>query len=101
MLFDSPNATAVVTMTEAMGREYFMQSVSRRFLMKALATGVALASNQLAFGSAARSMPAQKMTDTFVVHNDLPWALETRRSQFGFSPIESPEMLMQIWQPNV
>jgi DMSO/TMAO reductase YedYZ molybdopterin-dependent catalytic subunit/mono/diheme cytochrome c family protein len=74
-------------MTEAMGREYFMQSVSRRFLMKALATGVALASNQLAFGSATRSMPAQKMTDTFVVHNDLPWALETRRSQFGFGPI--------------
>ena len=58
MLFDSPNATAVVTMTEAMGREYFMQSVSRRFLMKALATGVALASNHLAFGSATRSMPA-------------------------------------------
>ena len=64
-----------------------MHSESRRFLLKALATGVALASNHLVFGSAARSMPAHKTTDTFVVHNDLPWALETRRSQFGFGPI--------------
>ena len=64
-----------------------MQSESRRFLLKALATGVALASNHLVFGSAARSMPAHKTIDTFVLHNDLPWALETRRSQFGFGPI--------------
>ena len=87
MIFDSPNATAVATMTETMGREVFMPSVSRRFVLKSLASGVALASNHLTFGSAARTMPAQKTTDTFVVHNDLPWALETRRSQFGFSPI--------------
>ena len=64
-----------------------MHSESRRFLLKALATGVALASNHLVFGSAARSMPAHKTIDTFVLQNDLPWALETRRSQFGFSPI--------------
>ena len=64
-----------------------MPSVSRRFVLKSLASGVALASNNLAFGSAARTMPTQKTIDTFVVHNDLPWALETRRSQFGFSPI--------------
>ena len=75
MIFDSPNATAVATMTKTMGRKVFMLSVSRRFVLKSLASGVALASNHLAFGSAGRTMPAQKTTGTFVVHNDLPWAL--------------------------
>ena len=87
MIVHSNNATAVATMTKTMGGEYFMPSVPRRFVLKSLASGVALASNHLAFGSAARNMPAQKMSDTFVMHNDLPWALETRRSQFDFGPI--------------
>ena len=32
-------------------------------------------------------MPLSKADSAFIVHNDLPWALETRRSQFGFGPI--------------
>ena len=32
-------------------------------------------------------MPVSKAEGSFIIHNDLPWALETRRSQFGFGPI--------------
>ena len=32
-------------------------------------------------------MPVSKAEGAFIIHNDLPWALETRRSQFGFGPI--------------
>ena len=33
------------------------------------------------------SMPVSKAEGAFIIHKDLPWALETRRSQFGFGPI--------------
>jgi DMSO/TMAO reductase YedYZ molybdopterin-dependent catalytic subunit/cytochrome c553 len=32
-------------------------------------------------------MPVSKAEGAFIIHKDLPWALETRRSQFGFGPI--------------
>ena len=32
-------------------------------------------------------MPVNKVEGAFIIHKDLPWALETRRSQFGFGPI--------------
>jgi len=52
-----------------------------------LAAGVAAASHSVSFSSAPRSVPLSKADSAFIVHNDLPWALETRRSQFGFGPI--------------
>ena len=33
------------------------------------------------------TLPAGKKASDFLVHSDLPWALETRRSYFGFGPI--------------
>ena len=63
------------------------KSLSRRFVLQSLAAGVAAASHTLSFSSASRSMPVSKTEGAFIIHNDLPWALETRRSQFGFGPI--------------
>lgn len=34
-----------------------------------------------------RPMPFGKLSDSFIRHNDRPWALETQRSAFGFAPI--------------
>ena len=62
-------------------------TVSRRFVLQSLAAGVAAASHTLSFSSASRSVPVSKADGAFIIHNDLPWALETRRSQFGFGPI--------------
>ena len=63
------------------------KTLSRRFLLQSLAAGVAAASHTLSFSSASRSLPVSKVEGAFIIHNDLPWALETRRSQFGFGPI--------------
>ena len=38
-------------------------------------------------------MPVSKAEGAFIIHNDLPWALETRRSQFGFGPITAASHL--------
>lgn len=64
-----------------------MEVVSRRFLIKGLVAGVALAGQSITLANSQRPMPYGKRSPTFFVHNDLPWALETRRSQFGFGPI--------------
>ena len=56
-------------------------------MLEALAAGVAAASHGVSFSSAPRSLPLSKADNAFIIHNDLPWALETRRSQFGFGPI--------------
>jgi len=66
---------------------------NRRFFLKAVAGTGLLASplGNLAFGAIAqRTMPAAKFEGDFLRHNDIPWALETRRSSFGFGPI-TPE----------
>ena len=63
------------------------KTVSRRFVLQSLAAVVAAASHTLSFSSASRSMPVSKAKGAFIIRNDLPWALETRRSQFGFGPI--------------
>lgn len=64
-----------------------MEPFSRRFMIKSLVAGGALAGQSIAWPNSPRPMPYGKRSPTFIVHNDLPWALETRRSQFGFSPI--------------
>ena len=64
-----------------------VKTLSRRFVLQSLAAGVAAASHTLSFSSARRSMPVSKAEGAFIIHNDLPWALETCRSQFGFGPI--------------
>ena len=38
-------------------------------------------------------MPVSKSEGAFIIHNDLPWALETRRGHFGFGPITSASHL--------
>lgn len=63
------------------------ETLSRRFVLKSLVAGIAAAGSTLSVASASRAMPASKATGAFIIHNDLPWALETRRSQFGFAPI--------------
>jgi DMSO/TMAO reductase YedYZ molybdopterin-dependent catalytic subunit/cytochrome c553 len=55
--------------------------------LQSLAAAVAAASHTLSFSSASRSIPVSKAEGAFIIHKDLPWALETRRSQFGFGPI--------------
>jgi len=70
-----------------------MKTLSRRFILKSVAAGVAAAGHTLSFSSAPRSMPVGKADSTFIIHNDLPWALETRRSQFGWGPITSASHL--------
>ena len=66
---------------------------NRRFFLKSLAGLGLLVSplGNLAFsGAAQRAMPGSKVEGNFLRHNDIPWALETRRSSFGFGPI-TPE----------
>ena len=66
---------------------------SRRLFLKSAAGAGLLASplGNLAFSaSAPRTMPGSKAGGDFLRHNDIPWALETRRSSFGFGPI-TPE----------
>lgn len=63
---------------------------NRRFFLKSLAGLSLLASplSNLAFSAATRrAMPLSKIEDNFLRHSDIPWALETRRSSFGFGPI--------------
>ena len=66
---------------------------SRRFFLKS-AAGVGLLFSPL--GNLARSavsmraMPSGKTEGDFLRHNDIPWALEVRRSSFGFGPL-TPE----------
>lgn len=70
-----------------------MADVTRRFMIKALAGAVALAVAPVRWAVSAaltRPMPSCKEQATFIVHNELPWALETMRSSFGFSAI-TPE----------
>jgi len=38
-------------------------------------------------------MPVSKSEGAFIIHSDLPWALETRRGHFGFGPITSASHL--------
>ena len=64
-----------------------MQDWSRRFVVKSLGAAVLLAGHPVAMGISRRAMPIGKQTATFVEHNALPWALETRRGQFGFGPV--------------
>ena len=64
-----------------------MQHWSRRFVMKSLGAAVFLAGHPVDMGISHRAMPVGKQTGTCIEHNDLPWALETRRGQFGFGPI--------------
>ena len=66
-----------------------MQGVGRRFVLKSLAVSVSLPWAHVGLGSISRSLPIGKSTDDFFVHNDLPWALETKRGSFGFGPITS------------
>ena len=69
------------------------ETLSRRFVLQSLVAGIAAAGPTLSFSSASRAMPDSKAAGAFIVHNDLPWALETRRSQFGFGPITSASQL--------
>lgn len=59
---------------------------NRRFFLKSMA-GAGLAFSPLASWAVAREMPVAKAGADFLRHNDIPWALETRRSSFGFGPI--------------
>jgi len=61
--------------------------------LQSLAAGVAAAGHTLSFSSASRSMPVSKSEGAFIIHSDLPWALETRRGHFGFGPITSASHL--------
>lgn len=69
-----------------------MPSFTRRSLLKALAIGgaTAVVSPLARFASAQamdRPMPTGKLAGNFQIHNDMPWALETRRSALGLAPI--------------
>lgn len=69
-----------------------MITFNRRSLVRAFALGGAAAAlGPLArFASAQtmeRPLPTGKLSQNFVIHNELPWALETKRSAFGFAPI--------------
>ena len=65
----------------------------RRLLLQALALGSAAAAigaplrAYAAVQNAQRALPRGKYPENFLVHNDLPWALETRRSRYGIAPI--------------
>ena len=66
---------------------------NRRFFLKSVAGAGILASplGNLTFSSTSpRALPGSKVEGNFLRHNDIPWALETRRSSFGFGPI-TPE----------
>jgi len=69
-----------------------MHTFNRRRLIKAFALGGAtMAVSPLARLVSAQamepSMPTGKLAANFVIHNDQPWALETRPSAFGIAPI--------------
>lgn len=69
-----------------------MSSLTRRSLLKVLAIGgaTAIVSPLARFASAQamdRPMPTGKVAANFHIHNDMPWALEARRSALGFAPI--------------
>ena len=69
-----------------------MSPFSRRTLLKALAVGgvTATVSPLARFASAQamdRPMPTGKLAANFHIHNEMPWALEARRSALGFAPI--------------
>ena len=64
-----------------------MQVLTRRFLLKALAAGVAAGTHNFSLANTTRMLPDAKLSGAFIVHNDLPWSLETRREAFGFGPI--------------
>lgn len=69
-----------------------MTTFSRRSLVKALVLGGAAAAvgPMTRFASAQameRPMPTGKLSGNFLMHNDQPWALETKRSAFGLAPI--------------
>jgi len=69
-----------------------MSPFSRRTLLKALAVGgvTATVSPLARFASAQamdRPMPTGKLAANYHIHNEMPWALEARRSALGFAPI--------------
>lgn len=69
-----------------------MPSFTRRSLLKALAIGGAttVVGPVARFASAQamdRPMPTGKLAGNFHIHNDMPWALEAKRSALGFAPI--------------
>ncbi len=70
-----------------------MHDLQRRYLLKALAlTGTVSALRPFASWATAGALPelpGQKVAGDFLVHSELPWALETRRSRFGFGPLTS------------
>ncbi|MFQ3323104.1 MAG: DMSO/TMAO reductase YedYZ molybdopterin-dependent catalytic subunit [Pseudomonadales bacterium] len=70
-----------------------MAHFNRRFMIKALAGTSAMVAAPLRWAASAaltRPMPRSKEEATFLIHSERPWALETMRSSFGFSPI-TPE----------
>jgi DMSO/TMAO reductase YedYZ molybdopterin-dependent catalytic subunit/mono/diheme cytochrome c family protein len=74
-------------------RNALVTHFNRRFMIKALAGTSALALAPLRWAASAaltRPMPPSKEEATFLIHSERPWALETMRSSFGFSPI-TPE----------
>ena len=64
-----------------------MRSESRRLLLKTLAGAVAAANLPVSLALSQRSLPDLKRGEALITHNQLPWALETRRSYFGRAPI--------------
>lgn len=75
-----------------------MQDFPRRTLIKAMAlTGAVGALRPLSSWAATSgilpALPEGKIAGDFLVHNELPWALETRRSSFGFGPLTSSSRL--------
>src|SRR5690554_944497 len=69
-----------------------MHTFNRRSLIKAFAVGgAAMAVSPLARLASAQAMepsvPTGKLASNFIIHNDQPWALETRPSAFGIAPI--------------
>ena len=65
-----------------------MHDLQRRYLLKALAlTGTVSALRPFASWATAGALPelpGQKVAGDFLVHSELPWALETRRSPLRF-----------------
>lgn len=69
-----------------------MHTFNRRSLIKAFAIGgLTMSVSPLARLASAQamepSMPSGKLAANFVIHNDQPWALETRPEAFGIAPI--------------
>jgi len=64
-----------------------MRSESRRLLLKTLAGAVAAANLPVSLALSQRTLPGLKRDEALITHNQLPWALETRRSHFGRAPI--------------